>query len=247
MRAQGAKGFFTGIEPEEWRLPHPHIDIRIILLVRRVIIQAFAMLRDNGYPLADEQEDPISTALCNIIENNLRQKGTVQGFDRRHFERVVRHGPVENYSFMKLKTAPDLCFTLVVDEEPGLASSYHALFVECKPIDREHAAGGDYCDKGLQRFVDGEYAWAMQEALMLGYARHGRSISDHLVRAMNEPERRARLKVVEPPRPVLHAGAEAAPHADVLYRSRHRRGFSWPDDKGPAVDIVVYHSWHCCA
>ena len=33
-----------------------------------------------------------------------------------------------------------------------------------------------YCEKGIRRFVEGEYAWANCEAFMIGYVRDGSSI-----------------------------------------------------------------------
>jgi hypothetical protein len=63
---------------------------------------------------------------------------------------------------------------------------------------------------------------------------------------MNQPERLERLKTAELPRPVMHSDATARDCAEVLHVSRHRRDFSWVDDKGPATDILVYHSWHAC-
>ena len=80
---------------------------------------------------------------------------------------------------------PDLVFDLNRDSLPVLPS-HDALVVECKPVDKDHSAGGDYCDKGLRRFVIGDYAWPMQEAMMVGYVRHGRSIAANLLSAMAE-------------------------------------------------------------
>jgi hypothetical protein len=34
---------------------------------------------------------------------------------------------------------------------------------------------------GLIRFVRGDYAWAMQEVMMLAFARNGRMIAKHLI------------------------------------------------------------------
>ena len=55
----------------------------------------------------------------------------------------------------KLTKAPDLCFKLRNDEEEPrpVLSVHEALFVECKPIDKSHSAGGRYCDDGLCRLV----------------------------------------------------------------------------------------------
>ncbi|HEX9733825.1 MAG TPA: hypothetical protein VGG06_17780 [Thermoanaerobaculia bacterium] len=197
--------------------------------------------------MATKEEDEITADLLSVIENDLRQKGSVRGFSRRTYEIVTRQGQVANYNRTKLRKAPDLRFKLRNDEEEPrrVLSEHEGLFVECKRIDRNNSAGSEYCDDGLCRFVDGDYAWAMEEALMVGYAR-ARTIAGHLIPAMNQPERLERLKTAELPRPVMHSDATARDCAEVLHVSRHRRDFSWVDDKGPATDILVYHSWHAC-
>jgi len=211
-----------------------------------VIVRAFQLLYERGFCLKDEKEDGITAALRSIIENDLRQNGSVKGFSYRTYESVIRQGQVSNYDFKKPAKAPDLFFKLRnSDEEPGrVVSEHHAIFVECKPVDKRHAAGR-YCDAGLSRFVEGDYAWAMEEALMLGYARHGRTIARHLIPAMQEPARLERLGTAELPRPVEEL-AVGTDNAEPLYVSRHRRNFNWVADKGEASDILVYHSWHKC-
>lgn len=249
MIERAAAGLFTlGVPPDRFQLPHPRLGLPVILLVRRVLIVAFERLREGRFTLATAKEDEVTAALRSVIENDFRQTGSVPGFSRRTYDTVVRQGQVANYDLSRPMKAPDLCFKLRNDEEEPrpVLSEYDALFVECKPVDKTHSAGGKYCDDGLSRFVDGDYAWAMEEALMLGYARHGRSIEKNLVRAMQDPTRFSALRVLDLPAEVHHSGACAVEHVETLYVSRHRRGFSWIADKGVATDIFVYHSWHDC-
>ncbi len=249
MNRTQVDGFFThGIRPEDYRLPHPRLGLPVILLVRRVLVRAFEILSEGGRSLAMQDEDSVTMALRNIIENDLRQNGRVPGFNRHTFDFVSRPAQVENFDHTKRGKAPDLCFRLRNDEEePRPVLPVHdALFVECKPVDKTHAAGGAYCDNGLCRFIDGDYAWAMEEAMMLGYTRANRTIATHLIPAMQEPKRREALKTVELPRPVLLTEAANGPETETLHVSRHRRGFTWLDGKGPATDIWIYHSWHRC-
>jgi hypothetical protein len=249
MSRDRPEGLFTlGVPPDGYHLPHPRLDLSVILLVRRVVLRAFEKLCEHGYSLAAENEDSITAALRGIIENDLRQTGSVKGFSRRSFETVIRQAQAESFDLTKLTKAPDLCFKLRNDEEENrpVLSAHDALFVECKPVDKAHPAGSRYCDDGLCRFVDGDYAWAMEQGLMLGYVRHGRSIAKHLSLAMQEPVRLERLKTAELPRPVEHSGAGAQDNVEALHVSRHRRDFLWVGDKGPATDILIYHSWHNC-
>ena len=34
---------------------------------------------------------------------------------------------------------------------------------------------------------------------------------------------------------------------DLIYVSVHARNFSWPDNRGAACNISIFHSWHPCS
>ena len=248
MSAATPTGFFTAVSPERYQLPHPRLGLPVILLIRRVLCRAFAIPREGELRLAKAHEDDVTAALRTVIENNLRQTGSIPGFNRRSYESVIRQGQVANFDGTKQSKSPDLCFKLRHDDyEPRMVlSEFDALFVECKPVDTTHAAGSRYCDRGLIRFVVGDYAWAMQEGMMLAYARGGRTIVDHLIPAMNEPKRMTSLATVELPQACRAPNATGDAHAEPIHISKHRRGFSWPDKKGKATDITIYHLWHDC-
>jgi hypothetical protein len=241
-------GLFTlGVPPERYHLPHPRLGLPVVLLVRRVLIHAFNLLRERNFPLATALEDEITAALKSIIENDLRQNGQIAGFSKRTFDPVVRQGQVTNYNQTKLTKTPDLCFRLRNDEEESrpVLSEHEGLFVECKPVDGTHSVGGKYCDDGLCRFVDGEYAWAMEEGMMVAYSRK-RTIAEHLIAAMQDSKRHKELNVLDLPKPVAYAHVAAQKLCEALHVSRHKRGFHWVADKGAATNILIYHSWHCC-
>jgi hypothetical protein len=139
-----------------------------------------------------------------------------------------------------------MCFKLRHDEsEPRpVIPEFDALFVECKPVDATHSVGSKYCDDGLIRFVRGDYAWAMQEGMMLAFARNGRTIAKHLIPAMAEATRMMALHTLSLPA-ATNVGM-ATPAAEAVHISFHKRPFSWIHGKGPAADITIYHLWHDC-
>lgn len=240
--------FATGLDPSDFDLPHPRIDLRVILLVRQVFIEAFAVLRARCAtaqtpPLAKWKEDEVTVALRGIIENDFRQKGTVVfGFDKRRFETVNRQIEVETFDLKSFAKKPDMLFRLRSDEEPlRIISTQDGLFVECKPVDAAHPAGGAYCDEGLIRFVEGTYAWAMQDALMVGYVRDGRTITGHLHPAIAA---RPILCAVNNVAALNDPAAASIAEAEALQASVHQRVFQWIASKGQACPITVYHSWH---
>ena len=161
-------GFFTQGITFEW--PHPKISERMILLICNVIDKAWSLLKANppeGFDFSTADEDTITAKLKEIIENRLRKNGEVPGFNTETFGRVERDSKVINYNGSHLDKMPDLFFDLKREDLP-VYNEYDGLFVECKPVDRDHPVLSSYIKKGLYRFVNGDYAWAMQEALMVG-------------------------------------------------------------------------------
>ncbi len=247
MSAARTAGFFTlGVAPERYHLPHPRLGLPVILLIRRVLIRALELLRQQQFRLADATEDEVTAALRSVIENDLREAGSVAGFNKRTYEPVVRQGQWANYNGAVLTKTPDMCFKLRHDEGEQLPviPEFDALFVECKPVDAKHPAGSKYCDDGLIRFVRGDYAWAMQEGMMLAFARDGRTIAKHLIPTMSESARMASLNTLE--LPTVAVGGLGIASAEPVHISRHERRFSWLHGKGVATDVTIYHLWHNC-
>lgn len=246
----GSTGFFTGgVPPERYDLPHPRLGFPVILLIQTVLCRAFEILREQGRGLADADEDRVTADLRAVIENNLLHTGAIPGFNRRYYESVTRQAQFENYNGEKLAKAPDLCFKLRHDEiEPRRVLAAHdALFVECKPVDARHAAGGKYCDDGVIRFVIGDYGWAMQQGMMLAYVRDGRTVAGHLLPAMRTANRMTSLATTQLPVPCESENPGEKNQAGSIYASKHRRLFDWRDGKGAATEITIYHLWHNCA
>ena len=249
MSTARTDGFFTfGVSSDSYHLPHPRLGLPVILLIRRVLLRAFELLREQNFQLAAASEDEITAALRRVIENNLRESGSVAGFSKHTYDPVVRQGQWENYNGTVLTKTPDLCFKLRNDncEPRPILPEFNALFIESKPVDATHSVGGKYCDDGLIRFVRGDYAWAMQEGMMLAYARNGRTIADHLVPAMSDRARLVSLATVQLPARCSTSAAAACAVAEAVHTSRHRRAFPWRDGKGMATEICVYHLWHHC-
>jgi len=249
MSTSETAGFFTlGVPPDRYDLPHPPLAPSVLLLIRLVMLRAFELLREKPLNLAAAQEDQVTTALRSTIENNLRQSGDVPGFNRRTFETVIRQGGWANYDGKSLNKSPDLFFKLRDDEtEPRPVLSEHdGLFIEAKPVDATHAVGSTYCDDGLIRFVRGDYAWAMQEAMMLAYARNGRTIKRFLLLAMSAAQRMSTLQTQQLPTPTTMEVAGSTPAAEAVFMSRHERTFQWPQGKGQATPIDIFHVWCLC-
>ena len=225
-------GFFTnGVD---FKLPHPQIHPRTILLLCKVIQKAWQLLKETpptGFILKTADEDTITQILVEIIENRLRQKGDVAGFNCALFGRVARDKKEPNYNKRHPDKMPDIFFDLKRDKKPIL-STQDGLFVECKPVDRSHPVFSCYCKMGLIRFVNGDYAWAMQNALMIGYVKKPYSF-EKLASALDSDNANVDLKTIN------HSFTSEL----AIYCSNHKREFEWPEDCGPACQVEISHLW----
>lgn len=225
-----AADFFTrGITFE---LPHPPIPQRTILLLSKVIRRAWELLTTSpptGFILKTATEDEISVELVDIIENRLRKNGEVLGFDHIRFGRVEREPKIANFNKKHPDKMPDIFFDLKRETYPVL-NNQDGLFVECKPIDTKHSLSSCYCQKGLIRFVNGDYAWAMQDSLMVGYVSGHYSFAK--LAAVLSKEESVNLNTVD-----------HSPIKQSMYRSNHNRDFMWLEKRGQACRISVSHLW----
>lgn len=222
-------GFFIRGVP--FTLPHPPVQERTILLICKVIQEAWELLKSDppaGFVLSLADEDTITQCLVEIIENRLRQSGEVLGFNKTMFGRVIREPKVATYNKKSLDKMPDILFDLRREDSP-IMSEHDGLFVECKPVDVAHPVGSCYCKNGLVRFVIGDYAWAMQDAVMVGYVSAGYGF-DKLAAALQASQLLGTVDHFEIP---MHS----------LYRSQHKRDFKWLEPHGSASGISVSHLW----
>lgn len=238
---------FTRRPTARFTVPHAPLGERWLLVAHSAITAAFVIIRERGFDLRNAGENSITNKLEDILMNDLLNRGTVGGFDKTFFCRITRGSEVENFSGQKISKKPDLLFHL--QRENSLWDMRQdALFAECKPVDRDHSLSANYCGVGtdrvgVERFVIGDYAWAMHEALMVGYVRDGFHIHPHLAECLADSARHKSLGEPSPPEPVL-LGCEGT---EPLHQTRHLRRFVWKENGQPATPISLYHSWHNCS
>lgn len=226
-----AVGFFThGIE---YTLPHPQIPKRTVLIICDVIKRAWQLLEEmppSNFNLQSENENTITQVLVEIIENRLRKSGDVNGFNCALFGKVTRDPKITNVDKKHPDKMPDIFFDLRRDKLPIL-NDQDGLFVECKPVDRRHPILSCYCKKGLIRFVNGDYAWAMRDALMVGYV--GEDYSFKKLASVLDGKKSTFLNTIN------HIAVDKY----TIYCSNHNRKFEWPENRGHACPISIVHLW----
>lgn len=232
-------GFFTASSRP---LPHPPVPLRLILATHAALLKAFKILHDrppDGFSLCDAKEDEITRQLHTVLEDRILTTREVDGFDRRRIRNVVRAPEISNYDGSHPAKKPDLVLFLLRRERFSVMSSQDGIFAECKPIDNNHAIGQHYCDQGIMRFINGEYAWAMRDGLMVGFVRGDRTVPENLSPVLAAKDRHEKLGSPSPPVIVLPNQATS------LHSTDHERNFRWTIGQ-QACKIKLYHSWHAC-
>lgn len=244
-------GFFTRPPVPRYVVPHDRIGERWILIAHEAVTRSFELIREEGFDLGAAHENEVTAKLEETLENRVRNRGEVEGFDGLFFGKVTRGNEVINFDGTKISKKPDLMFHLRREERIEWDQRQDALFAECKPVDRTHSLAGHYCAvgkdcTGVERFVIGDYAWAMEEALMIGYVRDGLRLNPDLLNALREPSRYQKLGEPDALVAVVTQPSETVITLEQhLHRTRHKRLFRWVDGR-EATPINLYHSWHAC-
>lgn len=116
------------------------------------------------------------------------------------------------------------------------------LITEAKIVDAATAkTEALYCDNGIRRFVEGEYAWGNREAFMIAYVRDGSSISSKLTPFLSNAISKTPPGYLIEELPV----AVGSVGTDLAY-SRHGRNFAYPIASSSSFKpgpITVWHLW----
>jgi hypothetical protein len=233
-------GFFE--EPGKISLPHPPIPLALFLIIESALCAAWELVRTKpgrpGFDLKTAKENEITLELQEAVFDRVFNSGIVPGFDRQVFSGVIRDQKLRNYNYTSLDKMPDLTIGLI-NRPAGIINSQDFIFVECKPVDAAHGAGGHYCDKGIRRFVVGDYAWTMTNALMIAYTVKPYTISPKLYDALQA--RATTLPTLSGPDPCTFSSA--GPHSEVVYISEHSRSFIYRETPKAAGPIIIRHLW----
>lgn len=227
---------------EDVRLPHPPLPLQVHLVIEAAICAAWELMIRHGrkgFDLQAADEDTVTLELYERLYDEVFNKGIVEGFDREVFTSVHREPKVRNFNRLHPDKMPDL-YVDFVDRPAGVMNSQHGLFIECKPVGRAHPAGSAYCDEGLIRFVRGDYAWTMQSAMMVGYARAGYCLVPKLSDALAS---KRKVPIATSFGPELCGRTKATAVAEQVAISKHQRTFNYVENGSPAGVITIRHLW----
>jgi hypothetical protein len=228
-------GLLTG----QWQRPGPPervspIPRSLMIVVENALSLAWrVLLRDvdaGRFSLCSAKEDEITEQLQVILgELHAADPEQIAGFSQFS---LARDGKLRGCDGEHMDRQPDLTFSPLRGRIPTTNMAFAAIFVECKPVGAKHPVGSTYCAKGLIRFVRGDYAWAVDRALMVGYVRNRCWLPDGLASSVAAEEYRCLSGVKEALQTAL---------GDKVFQSGHGRSCSLAD--GLPEPITLDHLW----
>ncbi|MFN9525647.1 MAG: hypothetical protein ACK563_04370 [Pseudomonadaceae bacterium] len=215
------------------RLPLPAMDTLHLEIIAEGLSRAFADVRMHNPLVVNTGSEAEVTALMEARLNALIEQDPFWG---QLVVCVVRGKESLSFDGSHIEKRPDLSIYL------SSQARNFPLIAEAKILDSGTAKTEVlYCDKGLYRFLNGEYAWASQEAFMVAYVRDGSSIGDKLLPFL------ADAMTQTPPRYSVEAlPTSCGSGADDLACSRHARGFVYSHQAPPTHhpgSIAIWHLW----
>jgi hypothetical protein len=229
-------------EPQR-RSQHIHRPLheRVLVAIEIALRRAWKELLNEctvRYALQNGNEKEITKLFRERLERIRVRARNRLGYNCSVFERPHVDAEYSNYTDAKAER-PDLVFHLSGRPRPGVVDSlYDGLYVECKIIDNGSRSIGEYCRKGVKRFVDGDYGWRMPQGMMCAYVRTTQrlpiALEIHFVRSgvaaplclVSTSLSKSTLTRQKPP----------------IYISVHARPWTFPDGSSPG-NISVQHLW----
>ena len=213
----------------------------LMIVVQNVMSTAWRVLledvRQGDFSICDTTEDQITERLQTIL-GELDAAGDSAVLGLTEFQTPVREGNVSNYDGTHVDKQPDLAFRPIRGRIPCRNTVPVAIFIECKPIDARHPLPSTYCCDGLIRFVNGDYAWGVDRAMMVGYVRNVWTLPGGLSTALDAPRLSAQMELI--------GRLEELPNTisgDAVCQSIHNRSFQLPGSTSSVGRIAVDHLW----
>lgn len=181
--------------------------------------------------------EPLAVAI-NFLRN---VKGNEQPFQilNDNFDWVTVGSGFRNHKNEEIQQ-PDLVFKPRIAPFAGIDANYYGLFIEAKMItEKRHQRTYEYFSDGVNRFLDGRYAWAMRQGMMLAYVRHVDRDSSEAIKEYLRPERRRtanQVREVDVPVPAPNPWPR-------VHETSHSRKWRYEDRPGVPGDIVIRHLW----
>jgi hypothetical protein len=217
------------------------IPSSLMVVVQNVMSTAWRFLlqevEQGSFSICKSTEDQITERL-HMILGALDAEGESAVAGLSQLQCPIREGNVRNYDGTKLDKQADLTFRPIRNLVHCGNTIPTAIFIECKPIDAKHPVPSIYCRDGLVRFVNGDYAWGVDRAIMVGYVRNVCALPGGLSTALVDFTLSRQMQLV--------GKLQVLPNTisgDTVCQSMHGRQFQLPGMTTPVGQIVVHHLW----
>lgn len=211
-------------------LPLAPVGQDVLTIILESIAEAWEHLKAHyPVPLKAGKEADISALLVTRLNETLNSDPLLSTF----VSSVERGSETVTYDGTKIEVRPDLQFSLTRQDRR------FRLVGEAKIIDiPKKKTPALYRNNGIARFVDGDYAWASREGLMVAYVRCNASLDPDLLPGLGKFAQMQcnshwLAPVVKPP---MAAGS--------LATTRHNRTFGYVHcaSSSPGA-IELWHLW----
>lgn len=225
-------------------LPFERIPTPMINCAENAIRVAWQALVSNQrwfeIDLTKENESSISYRLVNVLNFlcRIENRPTQEFVDfSEYFESANVGAGYVDYKGKNIKQ-PDIALKPRNNPHPGLDAGYYAIFVEAKIISFVGQQTSEYFHEGVERFLDGRYAWAMPHGLMLAYVRSGQTVFEAIRDYFKGWGHTERFNVREPM--VYAKPPNRSPKVCVTV---HERKWLYENRSGAPGDIELRHLW----
>jgi hypothetical protein len=207
-------------------LPQPALPKAVIRVILDVLTDCWAEVCTR-YP-ADVRLPEVDVSAHLALEFTRRCK-----FDdrlKKTISKAVSAPEMLNFNGTSLQKRPDVTI------EWKASRRLSPLIVECKLIDNAARKTIDlYSSRGILRFIDGEYAWSEQEAVMVAFVRDNSKVSA-LTPHLELEGHVERFMVDQMPKSIVDEKCRG------IATTRHGRNFEYP--LRPSISPGVITLWH---
>lgn len=230
---------------DQWAPPHEELSPRLFWVVEAALRKAWEILASDPAPAAGwriAKEDDLTLELFEVLKDVVWQRKMIPGFNNKVFSTINREPKVRNYNREHPDKMPDLLIEFA-DIPSDVRASQAGIFIECKPVDVDHPVRTHYCGKGIARFINGDYAWFMRDAIMLGYAAKDYTIENKLISRLSPKLKKAKDPFIPAKDPVRCPQSTSDSLAEKTWISQHSRTFTYCETHRVAPEISLRHIW----
>lgn len=225
--------------------PFPKWHVGLLIAIENAVRAAWEHLKDDAAKAATltaGRETEITSELVEMLEC-IRLAGTLSPFDELTITKIHSGPEYANYNKAALQKKPDIVIDMI-NARYGQSDSLHdAYFIECKLL-RSNRSANYYINHGVNKFTIGDYAWAMPNAMMVGYVRNNAELPAYLLNGYARYDSENNTALID-------GEIEPCPNSQRQYPespafiSAHERDWVHPEYGAPG-NISLTHLWLNC-